>query len=266
VPGALTYSLSGQTAALHHALLQKRNGSFFLALWQERSSYDTGARPNAPDNIAARGDRVVADQAVRLSVQNPIAAASVFRLDDAGTLSSTPVALTAGNLDLAVSDRVTVVELDPPGAVAAASTPNVPPRLTNVRVTPRAFSVKRHSGGRGRPSGTKGGTRFVYTLSEPATVRIAIDRVRPGRRASRSKDAKCVAHARKHRRGGRCHRYEWMLTLRVSKQPGRRSTSFAGVLRGRALKQGHYRARLTATDDVGAKSDERRLRFKIVRR
>ena len=37
----LTYSLDTQTAALHHLLLQKSNGEFFLILWQEVPSYDT---------------------------------------------------------------------------------------------------------------------------------------------------------------------------------------------------------------------------------
>jgi hypothetical protein len=119
---ALRYSLSGQTDRVHHTLLQNRNGSFFFALWQERSSYDTGARPNAPDDVAARGDRVVPDQAVKISIQTPIAAAAVYRIDDSGALRSAPVALPNGSVDLAVSDRVTVVRLDPriaPGAQRA---------------------------------------------------------------------------------------------------------------------------------------------------
>lgn len=268
VPGALTYSLSGQTATVQHTLLQKRDGTFFLALWQERSSYDTGARANAPDDVAARGDRGVSDQLVRVSVQTPVARARVFRLDDAGTLTSAPAALTAGKLDLAVPDRVTVVELDPPARATAASAGNEPPRLSKVRVSPRVFSARRQTGGRGRGrrSATRGGTRFVYTLSKPATVRIAIDRVLPGRRAGRSKHARCVARSSRRHGGRACHRHRWLVTLRVAKQPGRRSTSFSGVLRGRALKQGHYRARLTATDAAGARSGEHRVRFKIVRR
>jgi hypothetical protein len=117
-PNALRYSLSGQTDRVHHTLLQKRNGSFFLALWQERSSYDTGARPNAPDDVTARGDRAVADQAIRLGVESPISAAAVYRIDDSGTLTGAPVALRDGILDLAVSDRVTVIRLDPPAATS----------------------------------------------------------------------------------------------------------------------------------------------------
>jgi len=39
-PGSLTYSLGGIPSTLHHTLLQKRNGSFDLVLWQEVPSYN----------------------------------------------------------------------------------------------------------------------------------------------------------------------------------------------------------------------------------
>jgi hypothetical protein len=114
-PGVLAYTLSGQTDRVHHTLLQKRDGRFYLLLWQERSSYDTGARANALDDVDARGDRSVAGQTVRLTVATPISAVRVHRLDDAGALTSAAATLTQGALDLSVTDRVTAVELDPPG-------------------------------------------------------------------------------------------------------------------------------------------------------
>ena len=40
-PGTLNYTLSGGPATLHHTLLQKRNGTFYLALWLEQNYYDT---------------------------------------------------------------------------------------------------------------------------------------------------------------------------------------------------------------------------------
>jgi hypothetical protein len=265
-PSALSYSLTGQTGSVQHTLLQKRNGSFFLALWQDRSSYDTGARPNAPDNLAARGDLAVPDQAVQLSVQSPVGSATVYSLDDSGTLASTPVALSQGSIDLAVSDRVTVVQLDPPPVPVLAES-NEAPQLTKVRVDPRKFSV-RHRGSRGRTSRarTSRGTRFVYTLSEAAAVKIAIDRVLRGRHADRSKRSKCVAPSEAKRRTKSCRRYRWVVTLRASKEAGRRATSFTGIVHGRALKAGRYRARITATDGAGAPSPERRVQFTIVRR
>ena len=45
-PGSLSYSISGGNANLHRSLLQKRDGRFYLILWQEVSSYDN---PNQRD-------------------------------------------------------------------------------------------------------------------------------------------------------------------------------------------------------------------------
>lgn len=39
-PGQLDYSLSGDTTGVESTLLQKRDGRFYLVLWQETSSYD----------------------------------------------------------------------------------------------------------------------------------------------------------------------------------------------------------------------------------
>ena len=38
--GSLAFQLSGATNNLHHTLLQKRDGTFWLALFQETVSYD----------------------------------------------------------------------------------------------------------------------------------------------------------------------------------------------------------------------------------
>jgi hypothetical protein len=39
-PGALNYTLTNAPSQLHHTLLQKRNGAFYLVLWQEVDSYN----------------------------------------------------------------------------------------------------------------------------------------------------------------------------------------------------------------------------------
>jgi hypothetical protein len=59
-PGPLDYTLASNTSHVHQTLLQKRDGTFLLALWLERSSYDTGARPNAAYHVGARRDSAVA--------------------------------------------------------------------------------------------------------------------------------------------------------------------------------------------------------------
>src|SRR5579863_3600513 len=45
-PGSLTYGVTGNTNTVQHLLLQKRDGSYWLILWLEQSSYD------ATNNVA----------------------------------------------------------------------------------------------------------------------------------------------------------------------------------------------------------------------
>ena len=47
-PGGLTPTLSGTTSATRSTLLQKRDGSYYLALWQEKSVYDILAHRDLP--------------------------------------------------------------------------------------------------------------------------------------------------------------------------------------------------------------------------
>jgi hypothetical protein len=125
--------------------------------------------------------------------------------------------------------------------------PNVPPDLTDVSATNRVFApvpVRARGGLAMHKRRVKRGTRFRYTLSEPARVRIVIERVI-------------------RRRG--MNRYRKVTVLTADKQAGRQSTRFTGRVRRRALRPGRYRARLVATDPVGARSAERRLRLRIVR-
>ena len=43
-PGTLNYSLTGNTSNLHHTLLQKSNGKFYLVLWQETAGFDVNTK------------------------------------------------------------------------------------------------------------------------------------------------------------------------------------------------------------------------------
>jgi hypothetical protein len=112
-PRSLDYTLGGSKAGLHQTLLQKRDGTFLLALWLERSSYDTGARPNQPDNVDARGDVAVQDQAITVTLDRPFRSAAFHRFRNDGTTARVPVParLPTRMLKLAVSERLTVIEL-----------------------------------------------------------------------------------------------------------------------------------------------------------
>jgi hypothetical protein len=109
-PGSLDYTITGNTNRLRQTLLQKRDGTFLLALWVERSSYDTGARPNRPDDVAARGDRVVPGQDVALSFAAPVRSVVIRRFNEQGGTTWAKSTATR-TLPLSVSDRLTIVEL-----------------------------------------------------------------------------------------------------------------------------------------------------------
>lgn len=119
-PDDLGYRLSGDTERVHSTLLQKRDGRFFLALWLERPSYDTGARPNAPDDLGARGDRSPASQRVTVALDRSVRSAALHRIDDDGGLASAEVGADGGRVALGadggrvaldVTDGVSVLEL-----------------------------------------------------------------------------------------------------------------------------------------------------------
>jgi hypothetical protein len=223
-PGTLNFTLGGDLRAVHHTLLQKRDGRFYLALWLERSSYDTGARPNAPDDVAARRDLAVPAQPVTIALPDRFERAAVHRLDDRGDMSSQAAALTQGSVALSLADQVSVVELVPQGW---AGPRNRAPQLRRVRLSRRTFAVRpRH--------GRRGGSRLRYTLSERATVAIAIKR--------------------RGRVVGRLH---------AQKRAGRRSTFITGRVGRRALPAGRYRLHVRARDTEGARSATHSRRFRI---
>ena len=123
-PDSLDYGLEGEVDRVHTTLLQKRDGRFFMALWLERSSYDTGARPNLPDDFAARGDLEVPPQAVTLTLTRPFAAAKLHQFSDDGTIASEMIDPLAA-LAITVRDRLLVVELIPDAAPDTGDTGDV---------------------------------------------------------------------------------------------------------------------------------------------
>ena len=103
-PGKLNYTLAGNTQNVNHLLLQKSDGTFYLAIWLAVQDAD----PNNPSSAYT-----VAPQAVTLSANTPIGAATTYVLDDSGNVTSTPIELTNGSLSIVVTDRVTLVALSP---------------------------------------------------------------------------------------------------------------------------------------------------------
>jgi Calx-beta domain len=126
------------------------------------------------------------------------------------------------------SGQGTIVDDDPP--------PNARPRVTALGLAPFAFRAAR----RGGPTGTRGGTRVHFFLSERAVVTFRVQRrLRNGRFRN-------VAGA-----------------FSRTRSAGFVSLHFRGRIGGHRLAPGRYRLVVVARDALGAKSFVRRAGFRI---
>ena len=131
--------------------------------------------------------------------------------------------------------------------------------LGSFRLSNRAFAVA--PGATALVACAKRGSAFRFSLSEAATVVIAIQRGTPGVRKGRS----CVKPSSRVK-GKRCTRYAKVGQLTRSATAGPNEVTFSGRLGRRALKPGAYRATASATDAAGNRSETATAAFKIVRR
>ena len=100
--GSLDYTLTGNTTNLHHLLLQKRDGTFELVLWQGVSSYDTGVR----------ADILVPNASVTLTLNTPVGGARSYLPWSNGT-TATDLTISNNTISLSVPDHPLIVELIP---------------------------------------------------------------------------------------------------------------------------------------------------------
>ena len=104
-PGKLRYSLEGATADVHRTLLQKRNGDFYLLLWQEISSCITrGDGETPPEDIE--------NPPVRVVFHASMSSASVYTDLTDSTYKTTNHG-SASRLAIEVPDEVIVVRITP---------------------------------------------------------------------------------------------------------------------------------------------------------
>jgi hypothetical protein len=123
------------------------------------------------------------------------------------------------------------------------------------RVAPGAFPVA--AGGK-----APRGATLRFTLSEAATVQLAIQRPAAGRRSNGT----CRKPTKKLRRAKRCTRWVTKRTLTRKGQPaGPRSLPFSGRIGRKALSPGRYRVRISAKDAAGNASKAGTASFRIVR-
>lgn len=134
--------------------------------------------------------------------------------------------------------------------ISRLSTQNRRFRITRRRTALSARRVKR-------------GTAFRFRLSEPATVRISIERAASGRRRGR----RCRRARGPIPRRRRCRR--WVKTggtiVRKNQAAGRRKVPFSGRFGRKRLSPGLHRASVRALDHSGNRSSLKRTRFRVVR-
>jgi uncharacterized membrane protein len=133
--------------------------------------------------------------------------------------------------------------------------------LTGTSVRPARFRIAQgRTALTARRKPVPRGTTFRFTLSEPATVKIALRRKLAGRR----KGTKCLQPTRARRRAKRCTRLVTMGTLTRGAALGANSVRFTGRIGRRKLSPGKYAAVLTASDTAGNRSKARTLAFTIL--
>jgi hypothetical protein len=99
-PDELAYGLSGGNSSIHQSLFQKRDGSFYLALWVEALSY----------NFQTSQPIAVPSQNISLNLNRTVLSATTYQFDDAGKMTTTT--LTPGQtLPLTVTDRLEIIKL-----------------------------------------------------------------------------------------------------------------------------------------------------------
>jgi hypothetical protein len=99
--GTLSFQVSGQTDNLAHTLLRKRNGAYYLALWQEVPSYDTKTQQD------------LSPEAENVTLSFPTNLRGITLYDPIKTAAPIRKWNKTGRIDVQVTDRVLILELLP---------------------------------------------------------------------------------------------------------------------------------------------------------
>jgi hypothetical protein len=144
------------------------------------------------------------------------------------------------------------------GSGIATSPPPGPAKDT----TRPSISRLRLSAGRFAVGTKRGGTRISYSLSEAATVRIAIERATGGRKKGKS----CAKPTKALKRAKKCTRYVRAGTLTAKSKKGTTKLAFDGRVSKKLLGRGGYRIVVTAVDAAGNRTKSAATkRFTIIK-
>jgi DNA-binding beta-propeller fold protein YncE len=128
------------------------------------------------------------------------------------------------------------------------------PVITGLRAGARVLGVPGRRGGRAAATPPRA-TSLRFSLSEAATVKLAIRRARAGRRVP---GGACRPRAK---RGRRCTRLSLRRTITHAGKPGANRIR----IRARGLRPGSYRVVLSPTDLVGNEGVSRTVKLRVVR-
>lgn len=98
-PGRLAFALSGDLKNVDHMLLEKRNGTFYLAMWIEEQGYDVNAKKASP--VATRSVEFKTDGAWKVQLH---------QLQEGGEMRSSDLSGGATRR-VEVSDRLGILEI-----------------------------------------------------------------------------------------------------------------------------------------------------------
>ena len=140
----------------------------------------------------------------------------------------------------------------------------IAPALTAASLSRRVFRVGSQSTALlARARRARAGTTLRFTLSEPAEVKIVVERRLAGRRVGR----RCRPATRRLRNRRACVRWKRAGALTRNLAAGRASVPFSGRIGRRALRAGRYRFAITAKDAAGNSTPKPvRLSFRVVKR
>jgi uncharacterized protein (TIGR03437 family) len=154
--GSLSYSLNGYVDKLHHALFQKRDGTFYLALWVEAYNWEPDAKVeyNPPP------------QQVVLTVNSPVAAVAYCVPNDDTTWRN--VKVSYNSINLSVSDKVMLVRLN------VAARPMTSVSAASFKGAPLAAESLVASFGANLANTTQTNTNAQHTMTTLGGVRVAV--------------------------------------------------------------------------------------------
>ncbi|HEY8966329.1 MAG TPA: hypothetical protein VIM58_07795, partial [Candidatus Methylacidiphilales bacterium] len=130
-PGGLDYVVTGDQPNIHHTLLQKSDGSFWLLIWKEVSSYD----------VNTHSDLIVPATSVTLNFNVPLTSALVYKL---GSTTATRTIGATSSFTLDVLDEIQAVKLvQGTSAPTGVSVSARQPRMSGGNGTPGIFTLTR---------------------------------------------------------------------------------------------------------------------------